>query len=128
LQSVVVGDKGVVTARIENIADRSQAEAAKGVRLYEPRAALPVPPAEEYYVADLIGLSAFAVDGAPLGRIKAVFDFGAGDIIEVSGEQGDLLVPFTKAAVPVVDLAGGRVTIDPPLPAEEDEEEGLNRE
>jgi 16S rRNA processing protein RimM len=122
LQGASAGVKGVVTARVDAIGDHTQAEAVKGVKLYVDRAALPAPDEEEFYVADLVGLAAWSKEGAELGTVTAVFDFGAGDIIEVTGPAGALLLPFTRTVVPVVDLAGGRVVIDPPL-AEEDEEE-----
>jgi 16S rRNA processing protein RimM len=107
--------KGVVVAKIAGIEDRDAAEALKGVRLYVARSALPEPEAEEYYHADLIGLRAEQVDGALFGRVRAVHEYGAGDSLEVERpEGGTVLVPFTRAAVPVVDIAGGRVVIDPP--------------
>jgi 16S rRNA processing protein RimM len=113
----IVGQaKGVLIARVSGIADRDAAEALRGVRLYVPRAVLPPPGEEEYYHADLIGLEAVFPDGSPFGRVRAVHDFGAGDSLEVMrGEGGGtVLVPFTRAAVPVVDIAAGRLVIDPP--------------
>jgi 16S rRNA processing protein RimM len=107
--------KGVVIARLPGIVDRDAAERLKGVRLYVRREALPEPGEEEYYHADLLGLAAVLRDGTPLGRVKAVNDFGAGDHLEIESEDGaSVMVPFTRAAVPVVDLAAGRVVIDPP--------------
>jgi 16S rRNA processing protein RimM len=107
--------KGVVVATIPGIADRDAAEALKGVRLYVPRAALPAPEEEEYYHADLLGLAAVLADGTELGRIRAVHEYGAGDSLEIERQgAAPLLVPFTRAAVPVVDLAAGRVVIEPP--------------
>ena len=107
--------RGMLIARIDGVDDRNAAERLKGTRLYLPRAALPPPGAEEYYHADLIGLAADLTDGTPLGRVRAVHDFGAGDSIEVEKPDGaTVLVPFTEAAVPVVDIAGGRLVIDPP--------------
>jgi 16S rRNA processing protein RimM len=108
--------KGVLIARVPGIADRDAAEALRGVRLYVPRAVLPPPDEEEYYHADLIGLEAVFLDGSPFGRVRAVHDFGAGDSLEVTRADGGgtVLVPFTRAAVPVVDVAAGRLVIDPP--------------
>jgi 16S rRNA processing protein RimM len=112
--------KGAVLARIEGVTDRDQAEALKGTRLYVDRAALPaLYEAETYYHADLIGLAAEDREGRSLGRVVAVENFGAGDLLEIAegpGGQGgkSLLVPFTRAAVPVVDLEGGRLVVDPP--------------
>lgn len=112
--------KGRFIARVAGVDSREAAQALKGLRLHVPRAALPEPEAEEYYHADLVGLMAEDVAGTPLGTVVAVQDFGAGDVLEI-GERGDaaarrtnLLVPFTRAAVPVVDIAGGRVVVDPP--------------
>ncbi|MDH3473430.1 MAG: ribosome maturation factor RimM [Rhodospirillales bacterium] len=122
--------KGAVLARIEGVGDRDKAEALKGTRLYVERAALPAPEeAETYYHADLIGLAAEDTQGRPLGRVVAVENFGAGDLLEIAegpggqggqGGQGggSLLVPFTRAAVPVIDLEGGRLVVDPPAEVE----------
>ena len=81
--------------------------------LWAPREALPSLPDDEFYHADLIGLEVFDTGGAPLGRVRAIFDHGAGDILEVVGKE-QLLLPFTKAAVPTVDLTAGRIIADPP--------------
>jgi 16S rRNA processing protein RimM len=106
---------GMVIAQLSGVADRDAAEALRGLRLYVPRAALPAPAEDEFYHADLIGLSAELEDGAALGTIIAVHDFGAGDVIEIARDVGQpVLVPFTRAAVPVVDIAGGRVVVDLP--------------
>ena len=112
----VIGDgKGVLIARLSGVADRDRAEALRGLRLYLPRERLPPPQAEEYYHADLIGLAAELSDGTPLGRVRAVHDFGAGDTLEIArGEGPPILVPFTRAVVPLVDIEGGRLVLDPP--------------
>ncbi|HEX7007499.1 MAG TPA: ribosome maturation factor RimM [Alphaproteobacteria bacterium] len=105
----------MLVARIEGVEDRDAAEALKGVRLYVARAALPAPGEDEYYEADLIGLAAETVDGTALGTVRAVKDFGAGPLLELVPRGGrPVLVPFTRAVVPVVDLAGRRVVVDPP--------------
>jgi 16S rRNA processing protein RimM len=107
--------KGVVLAHISGIGDRDQAEALRGMRLYLPREALPPIDEEEYYHADLIGLAAHLADGTEIGRIQAVHDFGAGDCLEIARPKGPpLMAPFTRAVVPVVDVEGGRVVIEPP--------------
>jgi 16S rRNA processing protein RimM len=107
--------KGVVVATLAGIGDRNAAEALRGVRLYVPRDALPPPEKEEWYHADLLGLAAVLRDGTALGRVKAVHEFGAGDSLEIERPAAaSVMVPFTRAAVPVVDVAGGRVVIDPP--------------
>jgi 16S rRNA processing protein RimM len=106
--------KGVVIATIACVADRDAAERLKGVRLYVARDKLPAPGEEEYYHADLIGLAAVLRDGTPLGRVRAVHEYGAGDSLEVLSESGvTVMVPFTRAAVPEVDLAAGRLVIEP---------------
>lgn len=105
--------KGDVVARAAEVATREQAEALRGLRLYVPRTALPEPEPDEFYHADLIGLAAETPKGAPLGRVKAVHDFGAGDLLEIDpGEGGPTwLVAFTHAAVPEVDAAAGRLVV-----------------
>lgn len=109
--------KGQVLVRMEGVADRTAAEALRGVRLYVPRAALPETEDEdEFYYADLIGLSAVLADGTEIGKVRAVFDFGAGDSLELTQTASGkpLLVPFTRTVVPRVDIAGGQVVVDPP--------------
>ncbi len=116
--------KGVVTATIDGVGDRTAAEALKGMRLYVPRTALPLPEEEEFYYSDLVGLTAVLADGFELGKVRGVFDFGGGDVIEVLGSGGTRMFPFTRAVVPVVDIAGGRLVVDPPVETEVAEEEG----
>jgi 16S rRNA processing protein RimM len=107
--------KGVLIACLPEIADRDRAESLRGLRLYLPRAALPPPAEEEYYHADLIGLEAALADGTALGHVSAIHDFGAGDTLEIERPQGPpAMVPFTRAIVPIVDLAAGRLVLDPP--------------
>jgi len=103
-------------AQIGGIEDRETAQALNGTRLYAEREHLPPPDDEdEFYNADLIGLRAEGPDGAVIGTVSALYNFGAGDIIEVTLESGARpLLPFDRATVPVVDVAGGRVVIDPP--------------
>ncbi len=93
------------------VADRDAAAALVNLRLLVPRERLPAPAAEEFYIADLVGLEAVAPDGSPLGRVAAVHEYGAGASLEI----GARIVPFTRAAVPAVDLAAGRVTIVAPV-------------
>jgi len=112
---VVSTAKGGLVARIAGVEDRDRAEALRGTRLYLARAALPPTAEDEYYHADLIGLDAVLGDGALVGRVRAVHDFGAGDMLELDRPGGPpVVVPFTRTAVPVVDLAAGRIVIDPP--------------
>ena len=106
--------KGVI-AKLEGLNDRTAAEGMKGTELYIERAALPEPDGDEVYVADLIGLRVDGTDGTQLGTVSRMENYGAGDVMEVTLVSGGaLLLPFTKAAVPVVDIAGGRVVVDPP--------------
>jgi 16S rRNA processing protein RimM len=125
--------KGGVVARIAGVGDRTAAEKLRGVELYLPRDALPPAAEGEYYYADLLGLAVERVDGRPLGRVQAVENFGAGDLLTVERPgQGTVSLPFTERVVPVVDLAAGRIVVDPPAglldeeaapPAAEEEEE-----
>ena len=123
--------KGQWLARVEGIDDRTAAEALRGTELYAERGRMPVPEEDEFYHADLIGLTAVGTDGAEIGTVRAVHDFGAGDILEiVSAEGPPLMLPFTKAVVPEVDIAGGRLVVDPPeelVVRPEEESEGEER-
>jgi 16S rRNA processing protein RimM len=106
---------GMVIAELAGVVDRDRAEALRGLRLYAPRAVLPPTGENEFYHADLVGLDVVLEDGTVLGTVIAVHDFGAGDMLEIAREAGPpALVPFTHAAVPVVDIAGRRVVVDPP--------------
>jgi 16S rRNA processing protein RimM len=106
--------KGLILVRVEGVADRTAAERLKGARLYVARDRLPATDEDEFYYSDLIGLAAVAPDGAPLGRIRAVHEYGGGDSLEIAAPDGSVAtVPFTRAAVPEVDVAGGRVVVDP---------------
>jgi 16S rRNA processing protein RimM len=97
------------------VADRTAAEKLTSTPLYVDRSQLPEPEPEEFYVADLVGLAAVDADGEPVGTVGAVHDYGAGSSLEIAREDGPaLLVPFTRACVPEVDMAGGRLTIAPP--------------
>lgn len=115
--------KGVLIARIAPITTKEQADALKGTELYAPRDVLPALPDDEFYYTDLIGLTVVDTGGAKLGRVKAVQDHGAGDLLEltVPGATATVLLPFTRAVVPTVDLTAGRIVADPPpgiLPSE----------
>lgn len=115
---------GGLVARLSGVATREDAEALKGTTLWAPRAALPSLPDDEFYHADLIGLTVTDPGGATLGRVRAIYDHGAGDILEVVGGPQVLLLPFTRAVVPTIDLAAGRIVADPPAdagPGDEDE-------
>ena len=107
-------------ARVEGITSREQAQELAGVRLYVDRAALPdTDDEDEFYHADLIGLRAETAAGEPFGTVLALYDFGGGEMLEIRTESGATeLLPFTKACVPVVDVKGGRVVVDPPAVVE----------
>jgi 16S rRNA processing protein RimM len=110
--------KGAVLARIEGVTDRTAAEALRGLRLYVERSALPATAEREWYEADLIGLAAVGRDGRDWGKVLAFHDFGAGLTMEVSGgeaSRSSVMLPFTDEAVPEIDVAGGKVLVDPPL-------------
>jgi len=116
--------KGGFAARLSGVATREAAEALKGTALYAERDRLPALPDDEFYHADLIGLTVLDPGGVEIGRVRAIHDHGAGDMLEVVGPDGDsrgreLLIPFTRAAVPTVDLALGRIVADPPNETED---------
>lgn len=116
----------VLVARIEGVNDRTAAEKLNGVELYVDRALLPEPDDEDdFYHADLIGLTARLADGSEIGQVMAVPNFGAGDLIEIRDPRsGDTyLYPFSKAVVPEVRIKDGYILIDPPIEAELGEEE-----
>lgn len=102
--------KGGIVCRCPGVETKEQADALRGLRLFVPREALPAPDEDEFYLADLIGLRAVTPDGAALGRVDTVHDYGGGASLEI----GRLLVPFTRTCVPVVDIAAGTVTVIPP--------------
>lgn len=107
--------KGGFAARLSGVTTRDAADALRGTRLYVPRDRLPTLPDDEFYHTDLIGLVVIDTGGAVLGRVQAVLDHGAGDLLEIAGDgRSPLLLPFTRAAVPTVDLAAGRIVADPP--------------
>ena len=104
-----------LVATLKGIATREEAERLNGLELYIARDQLPETDDDEYYHADLIGLAAVTAADAPIGRVVAIHNFGAGDIIEIAPPHGTtLLLPFTNAVVPTVDLTGGRVVIELP--------------
>jgi 16S rRNA processing protein RimM len=107
--------KGHLVATLKGVATREDAERLNGVELYIAREKLPATSEDEYYLADLIGLAAVNAANESLGRVIAIHNFGAGDIIEIAPPNGaTMLLPFTNAVVPTVDLAGGRVVIELP--------------
>lgn len=106
---------GLALVRAPEIETREDAQALAGMRLYVDRAALPPAADNEFYIEDLVGLRAFDLAGADLGRVAAIYNFGAGDVVELQGGAGGsapILAPLTRAAIPGIDIAGGRITVD----------------
>ena len=108
--------KNGFSARLSGVDSKEQAEDLRGTQLFTDRDKLPGLPDQEYYHADLIGLSVIDTGGHPLGTIKSVLNHGASDLLEVSppNQSATVLVPFTRDVVPTVDLTSGRIIIDPP--------------
>ena len=121
--------KGVVV-HIKGVNDRDSAFRLKGVKLFVERDRLPAPDEDEFYHTDLIGLSVLSDDGALLGRVVGVHDFGAGDLIEVQpvGADGErresVLYPFTRQVVPAIDFSAATLTLRPPEEIEAPPDEG----
>lgn len=107
--------KGALIARIEGVNDRTAAEDLKGTELYLARDQLPAPADDEFYHADLVGLPVRSLDGRTMGTVRSLDDFGAGEVMEILLESGKpLVVPFSREAVPEIDLDRGYVVVDPP--------------
>jgi 16S rRNA processing protein RimM len=114
--------KGHLVATLRGVTTRDEAERLNGIELYVAREKLPATDDDEYYHADLIGLAAVTTADAPLGKVIAIHNFGAGDIIEIAPPSGaTMLLPFSNAVVPTVDIAGGRVVIELPDEVQGDE-------
>ena len=112
-------DKMGARVRFRNVTSRSQAEALKGTRLYVERDNLPELDEEDFYHADLIGLTAVTVQGEKLGMVKAVHNFGSADLLEIEGQ----FIPFTKINVPEIDFKLGKLTVIPPQDFEDEASE-----
>jgi 16S rRNA processing protein RimM len=114
--------KDALIVRFEGVNDRNAAEALRNIKLYVPRARLGETGEDEFFHADLIGMTAVDRNGAAMGTVSAVHNFGAGDLLEITQPDGGepLLLPFTKACVPRVDVAGRAVMIDVPVEASVD--------
>ena len=98
----------------ERIRNRNAVEKLTNTELFIDRSALPPPDEEEFYLADLVGLTAVDAEGKQLGIVTTVHDYGAGTSIEIAGETA-LIVPFTQACVPEIDIAAGRLVVTPPI-------------
>src|SRR3954454_5408714 len=111
--------KDMLVVRLKGVADRSAAEALTNLRLYVGREKLPQPEADEFYHADLVGLSAETASGEAFGVVKAVHNFGAGDLLEIEPAAGGatLMLPFTETTVPAIDLGGRKLVVAPPAEA-----------
>jgi 16S rRNA processing protein RimM len=111
-----------LVATLKGVTTRNEAERLNGIELYVAREKLPATDDDEYYHADLIGLAAVTTSDEPLGKVIAIHNFGAGDIIEIAPTTGaTMLLPFSNAVVPTVDIAGGRVVIELPDEIEGDD-------
>ncbi|MDF1726739.1 MAG: ribosome maturation factor RimM [Sulfitobacter sp.] len=109
--------KSGFAARCAEVSTKEEADALRGTRLFAQRDQLPALPDDEFYHADLIGLEVYDTGGVLLGRVKTVQNHGADDLLELqlAGNSATTFLPFTRAAVPTVDLAAGRIVADPPL-------------
>ena len=109
----------MLVVKVKGVETRHAAAGLTGIELFVRRSRLPPPRAEEFYWDDLVGLEAATREGEPIGRVVSLRNFGAGDIIEIATAAGDLLLlPFTKAVAPEIDLEAGRIVIDPPAEVE----------
>ena len=114
----------MAVVRLKGVEDRASAEALTNTRLFIDRAQLPAPEEDEFYHADLIGLRAETVEGEGIGTVVTVQNHGAGDLVEIAPSRGEtILVPFTKAFVPEIDLAGGRIVVASDALREDDDPE-----
>lgn len=116
-QVVLTGQiKNGFTARMDGITTKEEADALRNTSLYADRAVMPATDEDEFYYADLIGLTVVDTGGATLGTVKNVMDHGAGDLLEITvpGTSETVLLPFTQTAVPTVDISAGRIIADPP--------------
>lgn len=118
--------KGGFAAKLGGVTTKEAADALRGVRLYADRDVLPALPDDEYYHADLIGLIVLDTGGAEIGKVHAVLNHGAGDLLEVRPSKGGaaVLLPFTLEAVPTVDLGAGKIIADPPEGVFEEKDAG----
>ena len=117
--------KDHLVARLKGVGDRNAAEKLRNTDLFVPRDRLPpIEDADTFYHADLVGLAAVSEDGAALGTVTAIHNFGAGDLIEIAPVAGGepLLLPFNETTVPAIDLKAGRIVVVPPIATEAKDE------
>jgi 16S rRNA processing protein RimM len=109
-----IGDSEAVVAFAE-VKDRTAAEGLKGLELFVVREKLPEAPANEFYLADLIGLDAFDAEGRRIGKVLSIQNYGAGDVLVIAADSGEeILLAFTKSNVPEIDLKSARLTVAVP--------------
>ena len=115
LQLVRPAKSGFV-GRLSGVTTKEEADALRGTTLHVARSRLPDLPDDEFYTADLVGLPVLDTEGSEIGRITAVLNHGAGDLLEIDGDDSGpgILLPLTRANVPTIDLTNGRIVIDPP--------------
>jgi len=116
-QVILTGQtKNGFTARMDGVTSKEEADDLRNVSLFAERSIMPAADDDEFYYTDLIGLTVVDTGGATLGLVKNVMDHGAGDLLEISvpGTSETVLLPFTQAAVPTVDVSAGRIIADPP--------------
>ena len=117
--------KGSVIATLDGVGSREAAEALKGTRFWVARERLPRTEEDEFLYSDLIGMAVVGQDGQRLGTVTAVHDFGAGDVLDIAlVPKGNLMVPFSRQAVPEVDVTGGKLVVIPPVYAPDEKDEG----
>ncbi len=117
-----LGKPGEAVIAFKGVTDRNAAEALKGTELFLARDRLPATDSEEFYHADLLGLEAFDSEARLVGKVAAIHNFGAGDVIEITRADGDsVLLAFTKDTVPLIDVAGGRIEIAVPEDMEDND-------
>ena len=105
----------MLVVKVDGVGDRDSATALTNLELFVPRAQLPPPDEDEFYLADLEGLEARLEDGTVFGRVRRVENYGAGDILLIERPDGEeAMIAFLKINVPLVDLAGGYVLVAPP--------------
>ena len=116
----------VAVVHFDGVNDRNAAESLKAVELHVSRDALPPPGSDEFYHADLIGLRAEDDQGRLIGEVRALHNFGAGDVIEIlRSDGGNLFLPFTRETVPVIEPGSGRIVVTEPPDEEAFAERGV---